>query len=95
MMNISIDEKAFSWFNQEFELSKPFSIRMFPQYGGFGVKHRGYSLAFSAEEATSAVFTKEIEGITFFVEDIDIWFFDETKTYLSINPTDELKVTFM
>jgi uncharacterized protein YneR len=95
MMIISIDEKAFSWFNKEFELSKPFSIRMFPQYAGFGEKHKGYSLAFSAEAPTSAGFTNEMDGITFFVEDNDIWFFDETKTYLSIDPKDELKVTFM
>jgi uncharacterized protein YneR len=95
MMIISIDEKAFSWFNKEFELNKPFSIRMFPQYAGFGEKHKGYSLAFSAETPTSAGFTKEIGGITFYVEDNDLWFFNETETNLSIDVKDELKVTFM
>jgi uncharacterized protein YneR len=93
-MMISIDEKAFSWFNKEFELSKPFSIRMFPQYAGLGEKHKGYSLAFSAETPTNAGFTKEINGITFYVEGNDIWFFDDTETYLSIDPKDELKVSF-
>ncbi|WML43252.1 hypothetical protein [Neobacillus sp. PS3-40] len=93
-MIISIDEKAFSWFNKEFELSKPFSIRMFPQYAGFGEKNKGYSLAFSAETPTNARFTKEWNGITFYVEDNDIWFFNETETFLSVNPSDELNVTF-
>jgi uncharacterized protein YneR len=93
-MMISIDEKAFSWFNKEFELSKPFSIRMFPQYAGLGEKHKGYSLAFSAETPTNAGFTKEINGITFYVEGNDIWFFDDTETYLSLDPKDELKVSF-
>lgn len=93
-MMISIDEKAFSWFNKEFELSKPFSIRMFPQYAGLGEKHKGYSLAFSAETPTNAGFTKEMNGITFYVEGNDSWFFDDTETYLSLDPKDELKVSF-
>jgi uncharacterized protein YneR len=93
-MMISIDEKAFSWFNKEFELNKPFSIRLFPQYSGFGEKHKGFSLAFSAEAPTSAGFSTELHGITFYVEDNDIWFFNDTKTYLSIDPKEELKVSF-
>jgi uncharacterized protein YneR len=93
-MMISIDEKAFSWFNKEFELSKPFSIRMFPQYAGLGEKHKGYSLAFSAETPTNAGFTKEMNGITFYVEGNDTWFFDDTETNLSLDLKDELKVSF-
>jgi uncharacterized protein YneR len=59
------------------------------------VKHKGYSLAFSAETPTNAGFSKEISGIRFFVEDNDVWFFDDTKTYLSVDEyLDELQVTF-
>lgn len=93
-MVISIDEKAFSWFTKEFELDKPFSIRMFPQYAGFGQKHKGYSLAFSAEKPSNAEFTKEINGITFFVEGNDSWFFNDTETYLSVDHTEDLKISF-
>jgi uncharacterized protein YneR len=93
-MFISIDEKAFSWFTKEFELNKPFSIRLFPQYAGLGQKNKGYSLAFSAETPTNAGFTQELNGITFYVENNDAWFFDETATYLTVNPTNELEITF-
>jgi uncharacterized protein YneR len=93
-MFISIDEKAISWFKKEFDFN-PVSIRMFPQYASFGEKHKGYSLAFSAETPTNAGFSKEISGIRFFVEDNDVWFFDDTKTYLSVDEyLDELQVTF-
>lgn len=94
-MFISIDEKAFSWFTKEFDLNKPFSIRLFPQYAGFGEKHKGYSLAFSAESPTNAGFKRELNGITFYVEENDSWFFNDTETYLGVNSADELQVNFL
>ena len=94
-MFISIDKRATSWFTKEFEINKPFSIRMFPQYAGFGQKHKGYSLAFSAETPTNAGYKKEINGITFFVEGNDEWFFEDTETSLSVDDLlEELKVTY-
>src|SRR6476661_3237450 len=93
-MKISIDEKAFAWFTKEFEFSKPFSIRMFPQYAGFGQKHQGYSLGFSAETPTNAEYKQEINGVTFYFEETDAWFFSDTETCLSINATDELQISF-
>ncbi len=91
-MFISIDEKATTWFNKEFEMK---TVRMFPQYAGFGEKHKGFSLAFSAETPTNAEFTKEVNGITFFVEGNDVWFFEDTQTYFSINDlSDEIQITF-
>jgi uncharacterized protein YneR len=35
---ISIDDKAFKWFEKEFQSAKPFSIRLYPQYAGLGEK---------------------------------------------------------
>jgi uncharacterized protein YneR len=94
-MFISIDEKAATWFTREFELQKPFSIRMFPQYAGFGTKHKGYSLAFSAETPGNTGFKNELNGITFFVDVNDIWFFNDTETALTIDDfLDEILVTY-
>ncbi|MEH7334315.1 hypothetical protein V7161_16845 [Neobacillus drentensis] len=94
-MLISIDEKAARWFTKEFEFNKPFSIRMFPRYAGFGQQHKGYSLAFSVETPEDIGFTKEINGITFYIDGNDVWFFENTETYLSVNDLiDELQVAF-
>lgn len=94
-MLISIDERAAAWFNKEFEINKPFTIRLYPQYAGFGEKNKGYSLAFSAESPTNAGYTKDISGITFYVEGNDVWFFENTETYLSVNDfSEEILVTF-
>ncbi|RHW34163.1 hypothetical protein D1B31_19895 [Neobacillus notoginsengisoli] len=81
-MFLSLDEKAIHWFSKEFEINAPFSIRLFPQYAGFGQKHKGYSLAFSAETPVNASFTQEMNGLIFFIEENDRWFFEDTKTYL-------------
>ncbi|MDP4169645.1 MAG: hypothetical protein Q8906_03470 [Bacillota bacterium] len=86
-MYISIDEKAFSWFTDEFNVCTPFYIRLFPQYAGFGEKHKGYSLAFSAEVPSDAEYVKEVNGITFFIEGNDTWFFEDTKTFLTFDET--------
>ena len=94
-MHISIDEKATSWFTKEFEMTKPFSIRMFPQYAGFGEKHKGYSLAFSAETPTNVGFIQVINGINFYIEGNDVWFFEDTETLLSVdNLQNELLISF-
>ncbi|MDR7001731.1 hypothetical protein [Neobacillus niacini] len=94
-MFITIDEKATAWFTKEFEMNKPFNIRMFPQYAGFGEKNKGYSLAFSAEMPANMGYSKEINGITFFVEGNDVWFFEDTQTLLSVDDRlDELQVTY-
>lgn len=94
-MFISIDERATSWFTTEFDFNYPFSIRMFPQYAGFGQKNKGYSLAFSLETPTTAGYTKVVNGITFFVEENDVWFFEDIETYLTVDDfINELKVTY-
>jgi uncharacterized protein YneR len=94
-MFISIDERAATWFTREFELNKPFNIRMFPQYAGFGEKNKGYSLAFSAETPANAGYKNKVNGITFFIEVNDVWFFEDTETFLTLDGNlDEILVTY-
>jgi uncharacterized protein YneR len=94
-MLISIDQGAAKWFSKEFEINKPFNVRMFPQYSGFGEKHKGYSLAFSAEAPSNMGYTQEVNGINFYIEGNDVWFFEDTETLLSFNEQlDEIQVTF-
>jgi uncharacterized protein YneR len=94
-MFISIDEKALSWFSEEFEINRPLSIRLYPQYAGFGQQHKGYSIGFSVETPTNAEYSKAVNDITFYVECSDIWFFNDIDTYLFIdNQTKELQILF-
>jgi len=79
---LSVDKKAFHWFSDEFEIKVPSNIRLFPQYAGFGQKHKGYSLAFSVETPVNAGYSQRMDELTFFIEENDRWFFEDTKTYL-------------
>ncbi|MED4227591.1 hypothetical protein [Neobacillus cucumis] len=94
-MFISIDEKAASWFTKEFENSYPIGIRLYPQYAGFGEKNKGFSLAFSAEQPANIGYAQKMNGITFYVDENDTWFFEETETYLSFNEDmKEIQISF-
>jgi uncharacterized protein YneR len=91
-MLISIDEKAAKWFTNEFDIN---TVRMYPQYDGFGEKHKGFSLAFSAEAPSNIGFIKEINGINLYVEGNDVWFFEDTETCLSFNEVaNEIQINF-
>lgn len=79
---MAFDEKALSWFSDEFRITAPLGIRLFPQYNGFGLQHKGYSLAFSAEPATNPSYAAKLNGLTFYIEASDLWFFEDTKTFL-------------
>lgn len=86
-MTIKIDQEAFKWFEREFETPKPFHIRLYPQYAGFGDKNKGYSLAFSLETPAIAAEQQIIDGITFYVESNDTWFFNETDVEIKYSDT--------
>ena len=77
-MMIHIEQEAYKWFETEFHLPKPYHIRLYPQYAGMGTQHRGFSLAFALEEPTIAETEQTMDGITFYVESNDAWFFDHT-----------------
>ncbi|WP_042455145.1 HesB/YadR/YfhF family protein [Neobacillus dielmonensis] len=94
-MLINIDEKAATWFKQEFENNMLSNIRMFPQYAGFGEKNKGFTLAFSAETPANIGLKKQINGITFLVDGNDIWFFEETETCMTVDDQlNELQITY-
>ncbi len=81
---ITIDDRALGWFEREFDAQKPYTIRLYPQYAGFGEKNKGYSLAFSIEEPANPSIQQEQNGVTFFVETNDQWFFDDTDVELKL-----------
>ncbi|MEH7443941.1 hypothetical protein V7201_16630 [Bacillus sp. JJ1122] len=88
-MTISIDQNAYKWFEREFDTPKPFYIRLYPQYAGFGDKNKGYSLAFARETPSIPAQQQEIDGITFFVESNDTWFFEETNVEIKYSDTEQ------
>lgn len=76
-MKISITQPAVKWFIDELELASGDFVRFFARYGGSGGIHKGFSLGISSKDQPNDPAMKiEEQGITFFVEKSDSWYFD-------------------
>ncbi len=75
-MKISIDEQSAAWYKEELELEKGDCLRFFPRYGGYSPIQSGFSLGINKEEEKQASVTLLKDGITYFVNEEDEWYFD-------------------
>lgn len=76
-MKIQISKDAAAWYKQELGLKNGDYVRFFARYGGCSTVQSGFSLGISNEEPTD-VGVKVIEnGITFYIEEKDLWYFDD------------------
>ncbi|MEC5186442.1 HesB/YadR/YfhF family protein [Geobacillus thermodenitrificans] len=76
-MNITITKKAFDWYKRELGLKPGDAIRLFARYGGCSTVQKGFSLGIAKDEpAGEPAAQTTVDGVTFFVEDSDQWYFD-------------------
>ncbi|MBD8068176.1 HesB/YadR/YfhF family protein [Bacillus sp. PS06] len=84
-MKITINEKAVNWYKKELNLSEGGSVRFFVRYGGSSSIQPGFSLGVSTDSPTNAG-SKTIEGgITFFIEEEDLWYFHDHDLIITYN----------
>lgn len=82
-MKIEISEKALHWFKDEVGLEQGDSVRFFTQIYGSSPIQEGYALAFTIENDLSDAAVKvEADGITFFINETDLWFFKDYNLYV-------------
>ncbi|MCM3088713.1 Uncharacterized protein YneR [Bhargavaea ginsengi] len=74
-MEIRISDDAQKWFYEEMGLEAGASVRFTVRYGGSGLQP-GFSLGLSVEEPENPSAQAESDGITYFVESDDEWYFD-------------------
>jgi uncharacterized protein YneR len=75
-MEITITKPAMQWFKREMELTEGDCVRIFARYGGCGDVQTAFSLAVTKADPLDVVSKSEVEGITFFIEQQDFWYFD-------------------
>ena len=75
-MKITIDEKSAQWYKEELELEKGDCLRFFPRYGGYSPIQSGFSLGINKEDEKQASVKLEQDGIIYFVNEDDVWYFD-------------------
>lgn len=85
-MKLTVDEQAANWFKEEVGIREGAGIRLKAKiYGGSPVRE-GFGLAIDPTEPISPVATFEADnGVLFFVEDTDEWFFDEHDLLITLN----------
>jgi uncharacterized protein YneR len=75
-MNIIINNQAAAWYKRELDLKLGDFVRFYVRYGGCSTVQSGFSLGISTEEPNDAAVKTEKDGITFYIEEKDVWYFD-------------------
>ncbi|OXS79993.1 HesB/YadR/YfhF family protein [Domibacillus enclensis] len=75
-MNITVTTDAKKWFKEEMQVKSGEAVRFYVRYGGSSPLHDGFSLGVAKDEPAEPAVSIVEDGITFFVEEKDIWYFD-------------------
>ncbi|APH05098.1 HesB/YadR/YfhF family protein [Bacillus weihaiensis] len=75
-MNLMINEHAAKWYIDELMLEKGDNVQFFVRYGGCSNVQKGFSLGVVKQNPEEVGSSVEANGITFFVEKRDLWYFD-------------------
>jgi uncharacterized protein YneR len=84
-MRLTIEEQAANWYKDELHLKQGDFIRFFVRYGGYGTVQAGFSLGVIKDVPEEIGISDESGGITFFVEEKDLWYFDEHSLHVKYN----------
>ncbi|MFC3886054.1 HesB/YadR/YfhF family protein [Bacillus songklensis] len=86
-MNITVTNEAFQWYKDEFDLQSGDKVKFFVRYGGCSTVQKGFSLGVGKQEPVLIGAQAEIEGITFYIEDQDLWYFENRNLVVSFDET--------
>lgn len=96
-MKIIVSKSALDWFKDSMDLKKGDKVKFYSQIYGSSPVQKGYALGFTKDnEPIDMKVHTEIEGIDFYVEATDIWFFDDHDLHVDYDPhDDELKFDYV
>ncbi|MEG0255864.1 MAG: iron-sulfur cluster biosynthesis protein [Vagococcus sp.] len=95
-MELEITPEAIDWFKKELLLSEGASVRIYGKYGGATNVHVGFSTGIEVTSANQPMLEKRIDGITFFTEEGDEWFFADYKLEIAMDEQiNEPKYTYL
>nr|WP_093269612.1 HesB/YadR/YfhF family protein [Psychrobacillus sp. OK032] len=94
-MKIFISKDALTWFQDEMEATNGDTIRFYARYGGSSPIQQGFSLGMTKDKPVEPVVTVTNEGILFFIEERDEWYFDGHDLYVDVDhQLDELAYSY-
>lgn len=74
-MKITVTEKAQAWFKKEVGLKPGMAVGFFGKVYGKTAIHEGFSMGMNVGQPDDALYTEDINGITYYIEKNDEWFF--------------------
>lgn len=80
-----MSDQAFEWYKKELDLKSGDQIKFHVRYGGCSTVQKGFSLGIVKENPDQPAAQIEKEGITFFVEDKEAWYFDGHDLHINFN----------
>ena len=86
-MKIHVSNDAAEWYKEEMRLTDGDCIRFFARYGGHSTVQQGYSLGLSIEAPNDIAVKEEKSGVTYYIEDKDLWYFDGQDLFIDFNST--------
>jgi uncharacterized protein YneR len=84
-MNLIISDEAASWYKDEMNLRDGDNVRFFARYGGSSKVQSGFSLGINNEEPFNSGTKVKKSGITFYIEENDLWYFDGHDLSVTLN----------
>lgn len=96
-MEIVISESAAKWFKDEVGLIKGDKVKFYAQIYGKSAVQENFSIGFSVDnDPVDMIVKTETEGLMFFIEGTDLWFFDEHDLHVDYNEKmDELEYSYI
>ncbi|AXH99165.1 hypothetical protein DV702_05085 [Sporosarcina sp. PTS2304] len=88
-MNIHVSENAVHWFHNEMEATSGDYVKFFARYGGSSPLHEGFSMGITKEAPDELAVETVIDGVHFYVEERDLWFFDDHDLHVDTDPESE------
>jgi uncharacterized protein YneR len=84
-VEIIISEEAMQWFKEEMETAPGETVRFFVRYGGSSKLQPGFSLGVTKDQPLEAAVETTHDGVTFYIEKSDVWYFDEHNLHVTVN----------
>ena len=84
-MKIHISDETAAWYKEELDLKNGDCIRFYARYGGYSTVQQGFSLGLSIEKPEDIGIKLEKNDITFFIDDKDLWYFDDKDLYVDFD----------
>lgn len=84
-LQINISDEVVQWYKEELELTEATFIRFTVRYGGVGGNVPGFSLALAIEHPTDIHTSVEVDEITFYIEESDVWYFEDKDLTITLD----------